>query len=253
MYVPGWRVHGAQFRARRFLNDLAILLAVGGGPLTGQRAAWPHGKLTQGVRMNVRTVTALLLVAVGCKAPSQSQGAATAEPAAVPTPPPPPKEPTVVERLAKQEDLAGALALIQPMFKDAFNEPDPAGMVFAGWAAHHLTWADIQGVTQTKRSLVMKDPDAERGKRLCPAGSVIQIQVDRSAGKPVAHGLLLTDSMDIYKFSAVGSSGELVEKSVARLCGIVIGKYDYSNSAGGTGHAVALVGMFDLPENKPAK
>lgn len=34
---------------------------------------------------------------------------------------------------------------------------------------------------------------------------------------------------------------------------VVTGNYDYSNSAGGTGHAVDLVGMFDLPENKPKK
>jgi hypothetical protein len=31
---------------------------------------------------------------------------------------------------------------------------------------------------------------------------------------------------------------------------VVAGKYDYVNSGGGTGHAVAAVGMFDLPDNR---
>jgi hypothetical protein len=31
---------------------------------------------------------------------------------------------------------------------------------------------------------------------------------------------------------------------------VVTGKYSYANSGGGTGHAVTLVGVFDLPENK---
>jgi hypothetical protein len=32
----------------------------------------------------------------------------------------------------------------------------------------------------------------------------------------------------------------------------VTGRYDYHDSGGGTGHAVQVVGMFDLPENRPA-
>lgn len=29
-----------------------------------------------------------------------------------------------------------------------------------------------------------------------------------------------------------------------------LGKYHYPNSAGGVGHGIRLVGMFDLPENR---
>lgn len=53
------------------------------------------------------------------------------------------------------------------------------------------------------------------------------------------------------RFAAVASTGELVAQSSANFCGVTTGKYSYSNSGGGTTHAVFLVGMFDLPENKP--
>jgi hypothetical protein len=98
----------------------------------------------------------------------------------------------------------------------------------------------------------MKDPEAERGKRLCSLGTINQIEVDRSAGSPIYNGGLMTPGFDSVRFSAVGSSGDLVEGSGARICGIVTGKYSYSNAGGGTTHAVYLVGMFDIPQNKPA-
>lgn len=52
------------------------------------------------------------------------------------------------------------------------------------------------------------------------------------------------------ELASAGSTATLVQQSRARLCGVVIGTYDYSNSAGGKGHAVSLVGMFDLAENR---
>jgi hypothetical protein len=47
----------------------------------------------------------------------------------------------------------------------------------------------------------------------------------------------------------VGSSGALVEGSHTGICGVAIGRFDYTNSMNGVAHAVQLVGMFDLPEN----
>jgi hypothetical protein len=86
------------------------------------------------------------------------------------------------------------------------------------------------------------------------SGQIVQIAVVKvpGAGK-LAEGLLLSDGGNIYHYTAAGSSGTLVAQSSGRFCGVVIGNYDYSNSAGGTGHAVSPVGMFDLPENKPKK
>ncbi len=43
-----------------------------------------------------------------------------------------------------------------------------------------------------------------------------------------------------------------MERSQERFCGVVTGLFDYANSGGGTGHAVAIVGLFDIAENRPA-
>lgn len=125
--------------------------------------------------------------------------------------------------------------------------------ILAVWGARNMTWDDLQKVEQGKYGMVMKDPDSQRGKRLCTYGEIIEIQVDNSVpGKVYLGGLnVYTDEgMRIYRFVAVGSTGELVAGSQARFCGVITGKNSYQNSAGGTTHAVHLVGMFELPENK---
>jgi hypothetical protein len=169
---------------------------------------------------------------------------------AAPTPSPAPREPTVLERLDAQTDLAGGLGVIGGRFKDSRDDMDPAAAVFAGWSTKHMTWLDLQKIPETKFALVLKDPEAVRGKRLCSSGSIVEIRVDRSSGKPVYIGGLMSPSGNVTRFLAVGSSGELVERSQARVCGVVTGTYSYGNSGGGTTHAVNVVGMFDLPDNK---
>lgn len=164
--------------------------------------------------------------------------------------PPKQREPTLAEKLAAETRVSSAVALLQPMMTDTVNEMSPGAAALALWSAKNLTWADLQTVPETKRSMVMKDPEAERGKRLCSTGTINEIQVDRTGGSPVYVGGMLTPGYDSVRFMAVGSTGALVENSGARLCGVVSGRFSYSNAAGGTTHAVQVVGMFDLPENK---
>lgn len=76
------------------------------------------------------------------------------------------------------------------------------------------------------------------------------IHTDKSTGKPIYMGGLMTNDVKVIRFVAVGSSGELVENSSARFCGFVMGLNSYSNAVGGTTHGVSVVGMFDLPENQ---
>ncbi len=96
----------------------------------------------------------------------------------------------------------------------------------------------------------MKDPEAELGKRLCWSGSVLDISTDRAAGFPLYLGELVDYNGDILNFYAVGSTGALVERSQARICGIATGTVAYQNTAGGITQTVRVVGMFDLPENR---
>lgn len=95
--------------------------------------------------------------------------------------------------------------------------------------------------------------DEERGKRVCFTGTIIQIAVEKTDFGKFNAGLLKVGYYDttLFSFLNVGSSGTLVAYDQARFCGVVVGKHDYSNSAGGTGHAIQVVGMWDLPQNKP--
>lgn len=165
--------------------------------------------------------------------------------------PTPDREMTVGEKLASTANIADALALLLPTLKDTENELDPGTMLFAVWAAMHLTWADLLQQPETHYGLVMKDADAERGNRMCGGASIVEIAVDDSAGVKLYRGIMIAN-YHVASFIAVGSTGHLVERSHARFCGIVMGRHSYANAGGGTTHSVSLVGMFDLPENRVA-
>lgn len=208
----------------------------------------------QPVTRHIITACLALAVAVGCKGgddtakPEPSQARET-EPAKPPKPEPPP-EPTPAQKIAAAKDLAGALKVITPMFQDTTGCVDPAAAGFALWCAKHLDWIELQSLPETTFDKVMKDSEAERGKRMCAKGKIVEIAVDRTSGVPVYIGGLITPARKVYRFVAVKDTGEIVQKSPARFCGVVTGRQSYANSAGGTTHAVALVGMFDLPANR---
>lgn len=177
---------------------------------------------------------------------------APAEPTPVPEPPPPPPEPeeTMAQKLAKL-GFPEAVEFVKPMMSDEMNETSKGAVMLAVWGMQKMVWTDVfVAKNETSFALVQKDPDEARGKRMCTSGTIIQIEVTKTDFGKVNEGLLRTNSGNLFNYNMVGGSGELVARSRAKMCGVVIGKYSYSNSGGGTGHAVQLVGMFDLPENK---
>jgi hypothetical protein len=153
------------------------------------------------------------------------------------------------------ESCADAFAALRTGMADATDEDDPFTALFALWAARRMRLADVFVANdETTYAKVRKDSDAERGRRMCIGGTVIEITVDKvTTGGHLSHGLLLSYGQNLYHFLAAASTGDLVQTSDARFCGIATGRYDYANSGGGTGHAVTLVGMFDLPQNRPPK
>jgi hypothetical protein len=201
------------------------------------------------------SIAGLVFVIFGCDkddVPLRSTGSGAspgAEPAAAavkakaepePEPEPPPAT------------LALAIAKARPTMEDVGDGSiSPGTLELVLWAASSLRWSDIApgSGAETSIRLVMKDSDAARGKRLCSRGRIIQIQKEKGTDPPVFSGILVTSSYDLVHFYAVGSTGELVEKDRARICGVVTGRYSYPNAGGGTGHAVDVVGMFELPEN----
>jgi len=210
--------------------------------------------MTQPKTRYITAACLALAVTVGCKG---SDDTAKPEPAqaretepAKPFKPEPPPEPTPAQKIVAAKDLAGVLKVATPLFQDTNGDVDPAAAVFALWAARKLDWVELQSLPATTYAKVMKDAEAERGKRMWVEGKIVEIAVDRSSGAPIYLGGLITPTSKVYRFVAVKDTGDLVQKSLARFCGVVTGRQSYANSAGGTTHAVALVGMFDLPANR---
>jgi hypothetical protein len=166
--------------------------------------------------------------------------------------PQPPPEPTLEERIGEASSMQEALNISRPLMSDTIDAVSFGESLFTIWAMKHLKWSDVHvAKEETSIKLVRKDPESERGKRMCHSGTILQItKADAGHLGATFVGLLVTRSDDILHFTAIGSTGELVEDSRARFCGVVIGRSSYSNTGGGTTHAVKLVGMFKLPENE---
>ncbi len=134
---------------------------------------------------------------------------------------------------------------------DELNRPSEGAKPLVRWAIAHMQWSDVSvDKNETTFALTLQDSDAARGQRLCVSGTIVQIDVQKTPAGKVNVGLLSDSKLNLYYYLNVGSSGKLVAQSKARLCGVVTGKHDYANSAGGQGHAVTVVGMFDVKENK---
>lgn len=200
----------------------------------------------------MRHIVPLALVFVaGCKPAPTADSTASAAPVA-PAPvasvsAPAKVNPFVV--IMTKPALHDAIAYAKPMMEDTQNKIDTGSAVLVTWAAERMTWAALAAIPETSFPKVMKDSDLERGLRLCGAGRIVQITAEKYEGKRLYQGKMMVGS-DVYSFYAVGSTGDLVEKSTARFCGIVTGRHSYSNAGGGTTHAARVVGLFDLPENK---
>jgi len=157
-----------------------------------------------------------------------------------------------MQMLGSLKTLDQVISTAQPQMTDVHGADVSVGAAWlALWGAENLRWSELQKVPETKYGLVMKDSDAHRGKRLCVKGQVIEIALDRTVpDHKVFIGGMFSGSGNIYRFIAVQSTGEIVQNSNARFCGVVAGQQHYENSIGGVAHAVQLVGMFDLPENR---
>jgi len=153
--------------------------------------------------------------------------------------------------LASQNTLSGAIDIIKPNMSDEFDAFPASAADLATWMnSNQIKIEDIKSLESSTRGKILKDSFSERGKRLCVSASLVEIQVDRSAGFAAYHAGLVNNYTDVTRVLAIGSTGDLVENSNAVFCGVVVGKIGFTNASGGATNAPYLVGMFDLPENR---
>ena len=149
-----------------------------------------------------------------------------------PAPPTPPPAPTV----------ANTIASVLPQMTDDRRAPSEGAMVLARELMAFATWADlVVAKNETSLELVEKDPMAQRGKRLCIAGTLARIEKTAIAGTPLHTARLVTKTGDALEVYAIGSTGALVKRKPARFCGVVTGRLDVE-----TKPATFAVGMFEI-------
>ena len=130
---------------------------------------------------------------------------------------------------------------------DTTDELSPGMAGFATWASAHMKWSSLMAAESTAYGKFMKDSNAERGKRVCLSGEIVQIARAGDVFDGIVYSFWQSQTV---RFLAVGDTGELVQGSKARFCGIAIGAYSYKNSGGGVTHGIQAVGMFDLNANR---
>ena len=187
----------------------------------------------------------IIVVMLACKSAKQDDKAAPEKvvPAAVKEP----ERKSPAEVVVELKTLKEVIEYVKTFSHDTENETSVGAVLFTLWAKDHLNRKEFQTVPATTHALVLKDSDAERGKRLCSSGRVIQISKSNSevwGSSKVWEGVFMMPSFKAVRYIAVGETGEIVEGTTATFCGLVIGKYSYSNAGGGTTHAVSAVGEF---------
>lgn len=195
--------------------------------------------------MRTAAITILTFLLIGLSAcqdaPKQSQAIQASLIAPTPTLIPT-HTPTVMERLENVSNVREAVSICSPAMGNTQDEDNVGGLCLALWGSKHFTWNTVSVQRdETSPGMVFKNSESQLGKRICTVGSVVEIH-ENSITTGEIHGF----SGTLYHFYTVGSSGTIVENSTAHLCGFVVGVYSYSNSGGGTSHAIDLVGMWDL-------
>jgi hypothetical protein len=213
-------------------------------------AAWHQQRVTSPARPRGQVwgllVVGLTVAIVGIVAfavlRSSDPPKPTVSPVAVtpPTAPPPPPE-TPARRVANAKTFAQAIDLARPAFADTTDELGDGAKLLANYAAKKLRWDEVHVPAETTLARVEKDPQLERGKRLCATGEIERIARRDLEDRRVYVGRLRTVENDAVAFVATGTTGDLVKRSTGTLCGVVLGM---------SGDAVSILGMFDLDENR---
>jgi hypothetical protein len=191
----------------------------------------------------VAIIVSLFVVSCGKTTSNNQETYSTPAPVSAPDTTVNHEEPTVVQRLRQAETLHEAMDICSPLMGDKYEDLSIGGACLAAWGKSHLTWTNVHvSKDETSPGLVFKNSTSQLGKRICSAGTVVEITENNN----ITEGELAGYSGTIYHFLTVGSSGSIVQKSAAHLCGIVVGTYSYPNSGGGTTHTIDLVGMWDL-------
>jgi hypothetical protein len=76
--------------------------------------------------------------------------------------------------------LPDAIAVERPQMTNTVGKLDVGSALLALWASKNLGWEALEAIPETSPALFRKDPDAERGKRFCMSGTILQIRAEKN-------------------------------------------------------------------------
>lgn len=76
--------------------------------------------------------------------------------------------------------LGEAIEVARPLMVNTNGRLDEGAALLTLWASKNLTWDQLESLHETTPALFRKDPDAERGKRLCISGEIREIRAEKT-------------------------------------------------------------------------
>lgn len=87
------------------------------------------------------------------------------------------------KRVPDGASLKEAIEFARPHMTNSVGRLDIGTALLALWASQHLEWDSLQSLTETSPALFRKDPEAERGKRLCASGVISEIRAEKTLAR----------------------------------------------------------------------
>lgn len=195
---------------------------------------------------NARRVEELVESDERPRAASSSARPTKTGPTTTATAPPAIVAPVPLDRFTTQRAIRGS------NFGDSPDGPHEGGKDFLAWALLNLVYEDVfdADLQRTTFAKAMRDADIERTRRMCVTGTVVDIEGADAAGERFYAGTLVDDQTNPTLFIAVGDADKVFADSVARFCGVVVGRESYQSVGGQRLTGIRAIGMFDTPTNK---
>lgn len=87
------------------------------------------------------------------------------------------------KRVPDGASLKEAIEFARPHMTNSVGRLDVGTALLALWASQHLEWDSLQSLVETSPALFRKDPEAERGKRLCASGVISGIRAEKTLAR----------------------------------------------------------------------
>ena len=152
--------------------------------------------------------------------------------------------------ILEKTTLTDALDYARPSIADAKDDWDRGTYLLGEWLAARGSWATVAVLPETSPPKISKDQEAEIGKRLCMAGTVTTIKAVRGSEAKLFWGILAPNETQAMIFLVAGDTGDIVDNSPGRVCGLATGIYHLTLKTGAPFPTPKVVGFFDLPKNK---